>query len=152
MIVEPPESMAGSSRTGIEVYAFDPKVLAERMEASGEWGAGDYARLAAGQYANVQSMPLLARLAREFGFAGRWYVKAFKGRSYLVFKGYPQAAKLSRSWLGRLLGGGARETFKATRYGSHNPTVVQFGLRKALGPNLRGMIRQSCAVGGDVMI
>lgn len=63
----------------------------------------------------VMDALVAAKLIREFGFsAEKVRIKEYKGRKYVIFKGYP----------------GQREIFKGTRYLATNPKVV----RMAIGP------------------
>ncbi len=77
-------------------------------------------------------------LLKELGWKGAYYVKAAKGRTYVVFKGYAAL----------------RESLKGTRYLASSPKVIAFGigpeaLRSAARSN--AIIMVVCYVTLDVM-
>ncbi|OMH26647.1 hypothetical protein BGP75_23415 [Motiliproteus sp. MSK22-1] len=73
-----------------------------------------WAKFGSGLIAPAQDIWLTKTLLKEFGYQGKAVIKNYRGKTYVILKGYP----------------GSREIFKGTRYLASNPQVV----RMSVGP------------------
>jgi|GEM_PF-5011554 len=69
------------------------------------------------------SMFKVSRQVQEFGFRGSYTISTYRGKEYVIFKGYP----------------GLRKTFTGTRYSSSNTRVLQWGVGKLGFEKVRSM-------------